>query len=226
MPTSTRPPSRARPGSIILTSFYRFGSACHQILSRSVARSLKTMPTVLTNRNLQTPVSAFSPSDRAQGTLIHQNFRRLPHSTSSTSSTCPPSPACSPPSQNPDSSDTASGTCATQQFIVVFARQFATDPTTGKPTADTGRCIVLRRGQTHRNWRLDHPCWNWHCGAWDNEWTGPVGTTILNPTDIPALGSLFSQNFPSWNKDHCVGAVSIDIEYTLSGHILFTAYTN
>jgi hypothetical protein len=183
--------------------------------------SIPNAPTI--TRNLQTPVSWFGPSDRVQGALIHQNFRRLAHATPPS---CAPRPACAPPRLNADASASASGTCTTQQFIVVFARQFATDPTTGKPTADTGRCIVLRRGQTYRNWRLDHPCWNWHCGVWENEWTGPVNTTIPNPTDIPALGSLFTHNFPSWNKDHCVGAVSIDIEYTLSGHILFTAYTN
>jgi hypothetical protein len=224
MPTSTRQPSLDRPGSLLRSAAHRFGSACHQLLSRSFARSLMSIPNApTTNRNLQTPVSWFGPSDRVQGALIHQNFRRLPHSLPPS---CSPRPACAPPRLNADNSASASGTCATQQFIVVFARQFATDPTTGKPTADTGRCIVLRRGQTYRNWRLDHPCWNWHCGVWENEWTGPVGTTIPNPTDIPALGSLFTHNFPSWNKDHCVGAVSIDIEYTLSGHILFTAYTN
>jgi hypothetical protein len=51
---------------------------------------------------------------------------------------------------------------------------------------------------------------------------------IAGPDDNPGqiIGSLFSRNFPSWNKDHCVGTVSIDTESTLSGHILFTAYTN
>ena len=53
-------------------------------------------------------------------------------------------------------------------------------------------------------------------------------TMIAGPDDNHGqiIGSLFSRNFPSWNKDHCVGAVSIDTESTLSGHILFTAYTN
>ncbi len=223
MPTSTRQPSLDRPESLLRSAFHRFGSACHELVSRSFARSLMSIPSALPNRTLQTPVSWFGPSDRAQGALIHQNFRRLPHSTPPS---CAPRPSCTPPQQNGDSSDSATGTCTTQQFIVVFARQFATDPTTGKPTTDPGRCIVLRRGQTYRHWRLDHPCWNWHCGVWDNDWSGPVNTPIANAADIPGIGSLFSQNFPNWHKDHCVGAVTIDIEYTLSGHILFTAYTN
>jgi hypothetical protein len=223
MPTSSRQPSLNRPGSHFLSACHRLGSACHELVSRSFARSLMSIPNATRNRNLQTPVSWFGPSDRAQGALIHQNFRRLSHSAPPS---CTPRPSGSPPRHNGDANDTATGTCATQQFIVVFARQFATDPTTGIPIGDPGRCIVIRRGQTYRNWRLDHPCWNWHCGVWDNEWTGPVSTPIPNPSDIPAIGSLFSQNFPSWNKDHCVGAVTIDIEYTLSGHILFTAYTN
>lgn len=53
-------------------------------------------------------------------------------------------------------------------------------------------------------------------------------TMLAGPDDNHGqiIDYLFSQNFPSWNKDHCVGAVSIDIESTLSGHILFTACTN
>ena len=48
------------------------------------------------------------------------------------------------------------GSCTGENFIVVYARTFAIDQQTQRPIGDTGRFVVLGRGQSYKGWKLDH----------------------------------------------------------------------
>jgi len=116
------------------------------------------------------------------------------------------------------------GACRTEDHIIVFAKHFDIDGKTQKPIGDTGRCIVLKKGQSYKGWKLDQERWRWHCGTGRNKWTGPVGEEIRNLTGIPGVGALFHGIFGNWERDRSRGAKSIDIEYRKDGTIVFTAH--
>lgn len=119
-------------------------------------------------------------------------------------------------------SSTTSDPCRTEQFIVVFAKYFDIDSNSQKPIGDTGRAVVLRKGQTLKGWKLDQDRWRWHCGTGGNQWAGPVGTTIGNVAQIPGVGSLFTGIFGNWEAARLSRAKSIDIEYRADGRIIWS----
>jgi len=114
--------------------------------------------------------------------------------------------------------------CRTEDAIIVFAKYFDIDGKSQKAIGDPGRFIVLKKGQSFKNWKLDQDRWRWHCGTGRDKWTGKIAEAIEDITQIPAFGSAVTGIFGNWEAARSKGATRVDIEYKTDGTVVWTSH--
>ena len=133
--------------------------------------------------------------------------------------------------------------CRGGSSIHVFARHFNVTRDQ-QPKGETGVSIIVKKGSSHKGWKLSNERWRWYCGDLTKA-KGVFGKIVtqdavvqgckkaleatgagapLAPIVCPWSPDLVTSILGNWERTRCKDAKSVDITYQTNGRIIWRCH--